>query len=192
MVQKKDSVKTMVVVLTVTCMVAGICLSFTYNQTKDAIAQAELDAQLRSVRTVLPPFDGEPEVITRVINGKEKTLYIGRKNGVIVGVAISSTSLGYGGTLKILVGIRPDGTITGIELLQHKETPGLGAKASSSDFLTQFKGKFLTQSTDEIKVKKDGGDIDSITAATITSRAVAKAATTALREFMQHKDEILR
>ena len=188
---KKDSVVRMVIVLTVTCLVAGICLSYTYNKTKDGIAHAELDAQLKSVRKVLPAFDGEPEQRTLTINGEEKTFYLGRKDGTVVGVATRSASLGYGGTLNILVGVNPEGVITGVDLLQHQETPGLGAKADGDEFLNQFKGKSLVTLSDELKVKKDSGDIDSITAATITSRAVAHAATKALRLFMENKEEVL-
>ena len=188
---KKDSIIKMVVVLTLTCIISGVCLSYTYNKTKDVIADAELHAKLKSVRNVLPAFDGDPEQRTVIINGEEKTFYIGKKEGHVVGIAASSSALGYGGTLHILVGIDPEGTITGVELLQHKETPGLGAKAESPRFLDQFKRKFLTSVDDTIQVKKDGGDIDSITAATITSRAIAEAATEALREFIKYKDEVV-
>jgi electron transport complex protein RnfG len=188
---KKDSVMRMVIVLTVTCLVAGLCLSFTYNKTKDDIAHAKLDAQLKSVQKVLPSFDGDIEVKTVMIDGEEKTFYLGRKDGMIVGAATQSASLGYGGTLNLLVGVDPEGVMTGVVLLEHQETPGLGAKAGGDEFLNQFKGKSLVTLSDEVKVKKDGGDIDSITAATITSRAVAHAATKALRLFMENKEEVL-
>jgi len=189
--EKKDSLMQMVIVLTLTCLIAGVCLSYTYNKTKDGIARAELDAKLKSVRKVLPAFDGEPEQRTLTINGEEKTFYIGRKEGRVVGVAASSSALGYGGTLNILVGIDVEGAITRVVLLEHQETPGLGSKAEGEDFLNQFKGKLLVTLSDELKGKKDGGDIDSITAATITSRAVAQAATKASRFFMEHKEEVL-
>jgi len=188
---KKDSIGKMVLVLTVTCVIAGICLSFTYTQTKDAIANAELAATLKSVRKVLPAFDGEPAEKKITVEGRERTFYIGHKDGAIVGVATTSSALGYGGTISILVGMDMKGSITGIELLQHKETPGLGTKAGDIEFLAQFNGAMLKDARDEIKVKKDDGDIDSITAATITSRAIAAAATDALRLFIEHKDEVL-
>ncbi len=189
--RKKDSIVKMIFVLTLICFLAGLSLSYTYNKTRDKILDAEFEAKLKSVKKVLPPFDGDAGVKKVIIEGEEKTFYLGRKQGSIIGVATASSHLGYGGTLSILVGIDLEGIITGVALLEHQETPGLGAKAGGEAFLGQFKGKYLSDSDDKIMVKKDGGDIDSITSATITSRSVAEAATKALRLFMQHKKEVL-
>ncbi|MBU1863535.1 MAG: RnfABCDGE type electron transport complex subunit G [Candidatus Omnitrophica bacterium] len=191
MSKKKDSMLKMICVLTITCIVAGVCLSFTYTKTKGAIANAELAATLISVEKVLPPFDGKPEEKKVIVGGKEKVYYIGRKDGAVVGIATASSTLGYGGTLNILVGVNAKGAITGIVLLQHQETPGLGSKAGGDDFLKQFKGSRLKSRDDTLRVKQDGGIIDAVTAATISSRAVAKAATNTLHLFLKHKDEIL-
>lgn len=189
--KKKESVVQMVAVLTLTCFVAGLALAFTYNKTKARIAEAELASQLSSVKKVLPAFEGAPEVKELDIDGCMQTFYVGKKDGRVVGVATRAESVGYGGTVAMLVGVDPSGAISGMALLAHQETPGLGAKAGSNDFLNQFKGKVLADSAAAIRVTKDGGDIDAITAATITSRTVADAATKALRIFLKHKDVIL-
>jgi len=181
----------MVSVLTITCVVAGIALSFTYTATKDAIVQAETAARLASVRTVIPPFNGEPVEEEYEIEGTAHTFFIGKKDGKVVGVATPAQAVGYGGTVNILVGMNPTGKVTGIVLLQHQETPGLGTKAGLPQFLEQFTGRKLEFRSDEMLVKKDGGDIDAVTAATITSRAVTKATTEALRRFLKIKEELL-
>jgi len=188
---KKDSVFKMVIVLTLTCLTAGVCLSFTYMYTKDAIASAEKDATLSSVRKVLPEFDGDPEEKMLTVNDEEKVFYVGKKNGEIVGVATSSSSMGYGGAVSILVGVDVYGAITGIVLLQHQETPGLGTKAANPEFLDQFQGKRLDDAGDAIALVNYGGDIQGITSATITSRAVTQAATNALRMFLKHRIDIM-
>lgn len=174
-----------------TCFIAGVALSFTYAVTKDAIKEAETTARLRSVRTVLPPFDGDPIEKNLAVNGQDRLFYIGKKNGRIVGIATPSSALGYGGSVNILVGMNPDGALTGIALLAHQETPGLGTKVAEPAFLEQFIGQRLRDASDEFKVKKDGGTIDAVTSATITSRALTKGATEAVRNFLQVKDDII-
>jgi Na+-translocating ferredoxin:NAD+ oxidoreductase subunit G len=187
----KDSVIVMVAVLMTTCFIAGAALSFTYAATKDAIAAAEAAARLSSVRTVLPSFDGDPIEVTVAIDGTERAFYIGKKDDRIVGIATPASALGYGGQVTILVGVDPSGVLTGLTLLTHQETPGLGTKVAEPFFLSQFIGKSLRGASEEFKVKKDGGTIDAVTAATITSRAVAKAATEAIQTFLQVKEDIL-
>lgn len=189
--EKKENIFAMIAVLTITCLLAGVCLAFTYNKTKDTIALAEKRAQLSSVKKVLPPFDGEPVVKKIIIDGEEKEFFVAYREEKIVGVATSASAVGYAGSVTILVGITTDETISGIALLQHQETPGLGAKAGSAVFLEQFKGLGLKGATERIAVKKDGGTINAITAATITSRAVANAATKALRSFEDKKKELI-
>jgi len=188
---QKDSMTKMLGVLGLTCLIAGLCLAFTHALTKDVIANAELEAQLKSVREVLPEFEGEPEIKTLTIDGEERTVYIGKHGGRIVGVATTSSGVGYGGNVRLLVGIDTAGRITGIVIVKHQETPGLGTKAAEPSFLDQFKGKQLDAADAVIRVDKDGGAIDSVTAATITSRAVAEAATEALQFFEENKGDLL-
>ena len=181
MAKKQDSMITLIAALFITCLLAGLGLSFTHALTKEAIAEAEVTSKLEAVKVVMPGIDGEPEMKTVLIDGAEREVFIGRKSGKVVFVATSAASNGYSGAVNMLVGADRSGKITGMVLLQHTETPGLGAKAGEKSFLSQFLGKKLAGVTDEFKVTKDGGEIESITAATITSRAVAQAATKALR-----------
>ena len=89
----------------------------------------------------------------------------------LIGVVVTTKAGGYGGTIEVMTGIRADGGVSGVNILSMEETPGLGAKAKEDSFLRQFKG--LTDSG--AAVNKDGGDIDALSGATITSRAVTKA-----------------
>ena len=101
-------------------------------------------------------------------------MYPIRRNGKIIALAIKSyTNKGFGGKMEIMVGFTLDGNISGYKLIDHKETPGLGTKVSEKSFADQFKG--LNPSKVNFKVNKDGGDIDAVTAATISSRAVIDA-----------------
>ena len=101
-----------------------------------------------------------------------------------LGAAVESTAGGFGGDLKVLVGFDTDGKILGYTVLQHAETPGLGAKADKW-FQKDGKGCIIGKSpaTDKLTVKKDGGDIDAITASTITSRAFLLAVTQACQAY---------
>ena len=103
-------------------------------------------------------------------------LYPGKKDNKVTGIAVETSAPGYGGDIKLLVGFLPDGTIREVAVLEHKETAGLGDKMlkSKSDWALQFEGK--NPATFKLEVKKDGnGDVDAITASTITSRAYCKA-----------------
>jgi electron transport complex protein RnfG len=96
---------------------------------------------------------------------------------------------GYSGNIEIMVGVDPAGAVTGIEILSHAETPGLGAKITQPAFKKQFVGKNLENA--DWRVKKDGGQFDQITGATISPRAVVGAVHRGLEFFAGHRDEIL-
>jgi Na+-translocating ferredoxin:NAD+ oxidoreductase subunit G len=187
---KKDSIFNMVFVLTITCFLAGVCLSFTYTTTKKAVVAAEEKTKRQAVQEVFPSFHGTIMNETISLNGVEKTVYIAKTvDDNVYGLALESSALGYGGMLTILVGVDIQGTITGIKLLEHHETPGLGSKAGLPGFLKQFTGKYIREIGDVISVQADGGDIQAITSATITSRAVARAATEALHVFLAYQEK---
>ena len=117
--------------------------------------------------TVLLPDDGKDSIrIHRLIKGAEKS-----------GNAIETyTDKGFSGRFSLMVGFTPDGAISNIEVLEHKETPGLGTKIALPAFKDQFKGlKISDLPGEQLKVKKDGGTVDAITAATISSRAFCDA-----------------
>ena len=100
---------------------------------------------------------------------------------------------GYAGAIRVLIGIEHDGTITGIRILEHRETPGLGDKivSSRSDWVYQFDGRSLGDpGLEEWAIKRDGGEFDQLTGASVTPRAVIKVAKETLIYFAAHRDEI--
>lgn len=187
-----------IIVLTCICIVSAIALAKIYDLTKGPIALQKRLEVLRAIKTVLPPYDNEPDRdLVKLPVGIEKkgeeikgVFYRGRKEGRLTGVAFKvSSPEGYGGTIEIMVGVSPDGTIHGIEILSHLETPGLGAKITEPKFRDQFKNRNLSNT--KWAVKKDGGDIDAITGATISPRAVVKAVKSGLEFYKNHKATIM-
>lgn len=112
------------------------------------------------------------------VGGRESECYFSTKDGEVIGIAVKSTVSGFGGPLTLMVGLLPDGTVYNTSVLSHSETPGLGAKCTEESFFGQFKGWNPEQK--KLLVKKDGGDVDAITASTITSRAYTLAIQNAL------------
>ena len=159
------------IVLTVICLVAALALAFTYNGTKDRIAQQE-EAKTVAVRQALLPAAASFEAV----DGSE--VYRGvDANGAAVGYVTVNTVKGFGGDVEISVAVDPEGVIQGISVggANFKETAGLGAKSKEPAFTEQFAGK-----TAPVALKKNGGEIDAITAATITSNAVVKGVNDAM------------
>jgi len=206
MSQKQAGIFRMVLVLTSICVVMAFLLSLVYNQT-EAKAEKQLEQLLeRSLKKILPEFDNSPvKDLFYVDDKKDKELaqkcdyeinrgcriYPAKKDKKLVGLALGwKSNKGFGGTIKMLVGISPKGEITGIEILNHSETPGLGAKITEEKFQEQFLKKSLKNF--KWKVDKDGGDVKSITGATISSRAVTEAIKSALEFFEKHKKIILK
>lgn len=176
--QSKSLTHLIIVMLTVCCGSAAI-LGFVYNLTKEPIQKANDAKELAAISSViLEDFDNNPFKEKTLIPSKNKkeqlTLYPARKNGKIRAVAIkTSSSKAFGGNLELMVGFFLDGTISGYKIINSKETPGLGSKVSDSKFSEQFIGIRPKKKT--FKVKQDGGEIDAVTAATISSRAVIDA-----------------
>ncbi len=181
----------LVVILTVICTLAGGILAFVYKATKEQIKLVEHAASIAAINQVLPPCDNVPAENTCTFdeNGKSWTFYVARKDGQFAGAAFKSTSSkGYAGDIAIMTGINAQGNINALVILDHKETPGLGANIQKPGFKSQFTGKSIKDTV--FKVKKDGGAIDQITAATISSRAVCDAVSSGLTVFKQHEIEI--
>jgi electron transport complex protein RnfG len=186
------------VALTLITVVAGLILSLVEGVTREPIAAQRRAAMLRAINAVLPAIDNEPDTDTVALKaGKdrkgrdlERTFYRGRKSGELAGVAFRVVAPdGYSGNIEIMVGVDPAGAVTGIEILSHAETPGLGAKITQPAFKKQFVGKNLENA--DWRVKKDGGQFDQITGATISPRAVVGAVHRGLEFFAGHRDEIL-
>jgi electron transport complex protein RnfG len=172
----KDTLR-LIFVLTITCLAAGLGLAQVNNMTKDRIAEAKLQRKLTALKKVLPPADNKPidNIQTVMVNDVEWSFYVATKNGAIAGAAFeTSTREGYGDLIKVLVGVNADGKVQAIEILDQKETPGLGAKIATPDFRRQFGGNMVTPN-EWCQVQKDGGTVVAITGATISSRAVSKA-----------------
>jgi len=188
----------LILVLVLICLAAALALSQVYSFTKGPIENALREERLRAIRTVLPAYDNEPDRdVVSVVTGVDDEgaeivadYYIGRSGGDIVGIAFeASSSAGYSGDIDLMVGVDPEGVITGVEVISHAETPGLGSKITEFWFLDIFPGRNLEDT--HWAVKKDGGDIDQITGATISPRAVVEAVYVGLEDFSAHREDIL-
>lgn len=178
----------MVISLTAVCLVCSTILGFVYKSTAEPIRQAEIAKTNASIGEVVPEFDNIPSQDDTVVTvgDKQYTVFVARKGGQTVGYAIKSYSTGFGGVINLMVGITPDRVVYNTSVISMSETPGLGAKiVPYGEFNAQFKGWNTYEKT--LKVKKDGGDVDAITAATITSRAFIAAIENALAVFDQIK-----
>lgn len=167
----KSSLKNMVLMLFVIALVCSAAVAVVYNMTKEPIARAQEQKVVDALRSVLPTFDNTPDRVE--YDGC--FVYEATLGGEVVGYAVESTSPnGFNGDVSLMVGVTADGTIYNIEVLSQAETPGLGANMESEDnvLLGSFKGKDGSKMT--MTVRKDGGDVDALTAATITSRAYAE------------------
>lgn len=184
----KSTLTNMVLSLLGITLVASLAVGVIYRVTAGPIADAKTAKLTNAIAQVLPPFDNTPgdSVQTLNIDGGEVKIYSGTKNGQPVGYAIETFSNnGFGGEVRLIVGFNPDGTIYRTEVLSQHETPGLGDKMerSKSDFAKQFDGK--NPADFHLAVSKDGGDVDAITAATISSRAYTEAIARAYNVFSQ-------
>jgi len=164
-----------VLVLGLTCLVCSALLGGAYALTKDPIDAAAAEKTNKAIAQVLPHF-------TAVEYNEEGHYYKATDGETLVGYAIESTTVGFGGNLSLIVGVTPDGVVYNTSVLSHSETPGLGAKCTTDQkFMNQWKG--FDPSVKKLSVKNDGGDVDAITASTITSRAYTLAVENALKTF---------
>ena len=180
----------MVLVLTLVAVVMGGILAYVNHLTEGPIAEQKAKALADGIKAVMVCDDivvaKTDEVIQNDAKGKElvfKIYQVKDAQGKDLGAAVESTTMGFGGDLKVLVGFNPEGTIMGYTLLEHAETPGLGAKADKW-FQKDQKGDIIGKSPVEpLTVSKDGGQVDAITASTITSRAFLKAVNNAYNAY---------
>lgn len=177
----ESTLPNMFVVLTMIALISAAALAFTYAATRPILDEQARQRQIQAVADVVPPFDNSPtEEAVSVADLPEVEVYPATMAGERVGTAVRSfTSNGYGGPIRIMVGFDQDGLITGSTVLQHTETPGLGAKLTEESFRSQLVG--LDASDGNLAVRQDGGSVDAITAATISSRAFLEAVNRAWR-----------
>jgi len=186
----ESSLLNMVLVLTGVAVIMGGILAYVNHLTEGPIAQQKEKTLADGIKAVMVCDDivvaKTDEVIQNDAKGKElvfKIYQVTDAQGKDLGAAVESTTMGFGGDLKVLVGFNPEGTIMGYTLLEHAETPGLGAKADKW-FQKDQKGDIIGKSPVEpLTVSKDGGQVDAITASTITSRAFLKAVNNAYNAY---------
>ena len=179
----QSSFKNMSICLLVICLVCSALLAGVYALTAEPIAAAAKAKNEAAIKEVLPEtavtieeektivFDGQTYTYNRAFD----------ELGNTVGCAINVNALGFGGPIAIKVGFDVNGVIWNSKVLSQAETPGLGAKCVEPAFSEQFKG--FNPAEKKLAVKKDGGDVDAITASTITSRAYADGLALAAQVF---------
>ncbi len=177
----QSSFKNMTLCLFAVCIVSSALLAAVYAVTKEPIEAANQAKTNNAIAQVVPEFEGNPVPGTIEVGGKEYSYYTVSKAGRPVGYAITSSSVGYGGPVVLMVGITADRIIYNTTVISQAETPGLGAKCVEPAFADQFRD--FNPAEKSLTVKKDGGDIDAITASTITSRAYSKAVETAVTVY---------
>jgi electron transport complex protein RnfG len=199
MSKEDTSFKKMVLALFLVSAIASTSLGIIYALTKDTISEARKLQKQNAIKTVLPDFDNDPleKIEKRSIDGDTLYFYIAEKDGKWIGTAVETfTTKGFSGKFKLMVSFTPDGKIYNISVLEHRETPGLGDKMEKEKSLdkntgkswsSQFEGKNPVEF--RLSVKKDGGDVDAITAATISSRAYCDAVQRAYNEFIRMQQE---
>lgn len=174
----KSTLRNMVLCLTLVCLFCSAVLAVVYAITADPIKAAEQKALEDSINQVLPAGGELSGVASAEFGGQKFDYYVSTANGAPAAYAVKSSTVGFGGPLTLMVGVLPDGTVYNTSVLSHSETPGLGAKCNTdAKFMDQWKGLGPDK---VIKVTKDGGDIDAITASTITSRAYSLAVSNAV------------
>ena len=185
----ESSLTNMVLVLTLVAVIMGGILAFVNHLTEGPINEQKAKALADGIKTVMVSDNitvADPVEVKQNVDGKELvyTIYqVKDAQGQDLGAAVESTTGGFGGDLKVLVGFAPDGKILGYTLLEHAETPGLGAKADQW-FQKGQKGDIIGKTpTEPLTVSKDGGQVDAITASTITSRAFLKAVNNAFNAY---------
>ena len=186
MAKKESTLLNMVITLFAITAISSTSLGFMYELTKKPRAIAEETKQNFAIKAVLSDFDNNPSEgaydIESFDGGNRLTCYTGTKNGELTGIAVKTwTTNGFRGLIRLMVGFDKTGNIINISVLEHKETPGLGTKIADAEFKDQYRDK--NPGTYNIAVKKDYGEIDAITAATISSRAFSDAVNRAYKSL---------
>jgi H+/Na+-translocating ferredoxin:NAD+ oxidoreductase subunit G len=199
MSKDENSFRKMVLALSLVCLIASASLGGIYALTKDTISASRKLQKQNAVKNVLPPFDNDPlQDVSKVsVDGDTIYFYKALQNGEWIGTAVETfTNKGFSGNIKLMVSFTPEGKIYNISVLEHHETPGLGDKMDKEKSLDKNTGKSWSSQFDgknpaefRLSVKKDGGDVDAITAATISSRAFCDAVQRAYNEFTKMKLE---
>lgn len=179
-------------ILTLFCALAAALLAWVRDATAEAIVRAEENKRIQAVRAVLPSDAGEPVTLSikDPLDGRPVEVFaVFDADGQWRAAAFEVVTAGYGGEIALMVGMTAEGTLKGISVLRHQETPGLGANIESDAFQEALAGRDLADT--RWKVTKDGGDIQGITAATISSRAVLDAIREAIERLDRLRDRLV-
>ena len=185
--------------------VAGAGLvSFTHEHTREKILENEREALLRQLNALVPADTIDNDIISdlvqvsapELLGPPETTVYLGRRDGLPVAAVFTTIAPnGYSGPIKLLVAVRRDGTLGGVRVIAHRETPGLGDKIEleKSDWVLAFDGKSLGDPPEaRWGVRRDGGDFDQFTGATITPRIVVEGVKNTLLYYRGVGEELFR
>ncbi len=165
----------MVVSLTIVCAVAGLILAETYAVTNGKIESDKKKAVINNLSKVFKADHFETVI-------QDTLWYAMGKDNDTLGIVFMAFGKGFGGTIPALVGLDDNGKVTGVKITPTTETPGLGVKTGEPKFMNQFAGKTL----DELKITKDGGKIEAVTAATISSRGATNGIHDAVEKYMKY------
>lgn len=191
------------VVLALFAIAGTFFVSYTFNSTIERINENKRLALLRAFHVLIPSTEHDNDIFNDIIqvknkellgSNKEVNIYRARKDNKNIAVIINSIAPdGYSGAIELLIAIYADGTLAGVRVVHHKETPGLGdaIEETRTDWITKFKGRSL--SNPEKKgwaVKRDGGKFDQFTGATITPRSIVKAVYKTLIFYKQNSESL--
>lgn len=191
------------IVLALFAIVGTFFVTYTYDNTIDTINENKRHKLLKTFHVLISPETHDNDIFNDIIQIQNKsllgskkpvTVYRARKENKPVAVIINSVAPdGYNGNIELLVAINYDGDLAGVRVVGHKETPGLGdaIQENRSDWITKFALKSLTNPDKKgWAVKRDGGEFDQFTGATITPRAIVKAVYNTLRYYKEHRDTL--
>lgn len=186
-------------------IVGSSLVGATFESTKEKIADNERRAMLRTLNNILPSGSYNNDLINdtlllhpdgRIGQTERATAYLAKKDNELTAIILPVIAPdGYSGAIKLLVGIRADGTLAGVRVIRHKETPGLGdaIETKRSDWILGFNNRSLSNpDTRGWQVKRDGGEFDQLTGATITPRAIVKAVHLSLIYFDRNKPYLMK
>lgn len=191
------------IILLLFAVIGTTLVAFTFDQTREQIAANERATLLRKLHRLIAPDQHDNILLEDTVSVRDEALlgtdkpvmvYRARKDGEAVALVIAAIAPdGYSGSIKLLVGINVDGSLSGVRVVAHRETPGLGdaIDEARSDWIHIFDGKSLQSPvTGRWAVKKDGGDFDQLTGATVTPRAMVKAVRNALLYYRDHQEAL--
>lgn len=188
------------VLLGTVALLAGAALTFSFNATREYIVAAEARDMQQTLAQVLPAGFADNDLLKDVIEldgvkpGSKRKIHLAKKAGVVTGAVFGVSDRGYAGEISMLMAVDSAGTVLGVRVLKHTETPGLGDKIeiAKNPWIKSFDGKSLDNlPAEKWAVKKDGGVFDAFAGATITPRGVVNGVKRGLDYFAAHRKEII-